>query len=515
MGFHAFVARAILTILVVAPLGLMGYLSVTVILPTLKNPESKVYSSGLGYPAWQRMADKPIKIQVVRAELKTLEDSVAAPGESVALQQVDVRSLVSGPVERVYVAEGQWVRRGQPLIQLQKAPCETRVETARNNVATAEKNFQNLQSSALPKLLNLRENVKTARERLLTAQTRLKEIDSLAEQDLKNNIEAARVRLETAEKKLQQMRGLAEEGAISKFQLYDMEDIYATRKKELLAAQQGVVSTQIQRFNNQDFYMTRQNQLISAEKSLELAEKDLDKDLANARLALENSKIALQEAMRDLGKTVIYASTDGLVSRVNIHGGEIADARSRDALITLTQDVVFKGYIDQARLNAIQVGDQATVRMVAYPGRAFSGRVIRLNPTVETEAIRPGRVGIDRQYTYSVWVAVEALQMPPGLQGYVQFDQGKTALVIPESAVTHLSAGEGMVMVAEAGQAAIRKVKLGRIFDNQREVLAGLKPGEQVVPNPRALNPGDRLEIDGVQAQESADKKEAKNPLPK
>jgi HlyD family secretion protein len=65
--------------------------------------------------------------------------------------------------------------------------------------------------------------------------------------------------------------------------------------------------------------------------------------------------------------------------------------------------------------------------------------------------------------------------------------------MIPESSVTHLSAGEGMVMVAEAGKAVVKKVKLGRTFDNQREVLEGLKPGEQVVPSPRALNPGDRL----------------------
>ncbi|MFB2982364.1 hypothetical protein ACE1CM_40270 [Microseira sp. BLCC-F43] len=39
----------------------------------------------------------------------------------------------------------------------------------------------------------------------------------------------------TAEQKLKQIRSLAEQGAISKFQLYDMEDIYATRKRELLA----------------------------------------------------------------------------------------------------------------------------------------------------------------------------------------------------------------------------------------------------------------------------------------
>ncbi|WP_375514895.1 hypothetical protein [uncultured Nostoc sp.] len=50
-----------------------------------------------------------------------------------------------------------------------------------------------------------------------------------------------------------------------------------------------------------------------------------------------------------------------------------------------------------------------------------------------------------------------------------------------------------MVMVTEVGKAVVRKVKLGRTFDNQREMLAGLKSGEEVVLSPLAPNPGDRL----------------------
>jgi HlyD family secretion protein len=504
---NAFVSRLILGMLVAAPLGVMGVLSVNVLLPMLGDPESRFYYTRLGYPALQRKADQPIKIQTVSVETKTLIDSLAAPGESVALQEVDVRPLVSGPVEKVYVVEGQFVRRGQPLLQLQKAPFEDRVNTARNNLATAEKNLQTWQSAAPARLADLKENVKSAQERLAAAKTRLATIDALAEREVQNNIAAAKVRLQTAEQKLKQIRTLVEQGAIAKFQLYDMEDIYATRKRELLAAEQGVINTQDRRFVNKDFEITRQNEVISAQKDLELAQKNLDKEIANARLARENSRIELQEALRNLDRTVIYASMDGLVSRVFIHSGEVAEPRN--SLMKMTQDVVFKAYIDQAKLNAINVGDLATLRLVSYPGRAFQGRVIRLNPTVETEAVRPGRVGIDRQYTYSVWVTVENLQMPPGLQGYVQFDKGKTSLVIPESAVTHLSAGEGMVMVAVDGKAVVRKVKLGRIFDNQREVLEGLQPGEQVVPSARALNPGDRLEIDPVEAQNQPNKMEA------
>jgi len=431
-------SRTVLTTLVVAPLSIMGILSVTVLWPALKNPESKFYSSGIGYPALQRLAGKPIEVETVPVVSKTLEDSVAAPGESVALQQVGVLPLVSGPVEKVDVVEGQRVHQGQPLLELQQTPFENAVSTARNNVAISEATLKALQKSAPEQLVRLKANVETAREQLAIAEVQSKELSSLAQ-----------------------------EGAIQKIQLYNSQSLYFTSKNNLTTAQQTLASTQ----------------------------SSLDQQIETARLNLENNRIALQNAQRDFNHTVLYASNDGLVSQVNIHSGEVANAQIVTPLITLTQNVVFKAYVDQARLNAIKIGDQAIVRLVAYPGRTYQGRVIRLNPTVQTNAVNPPvQVGTNQQYTYSVWITVASLQMPPGLQGYVQFSQGKTSLVIPENAVTHLSSGEGMVMVASAGKAVIKKVKLGRIFDNQRQVLEGLMLGEQVVPSPRALNPGDRLE---------------------
>lgn len=429
--------RVVLTTLVAVPVGVMTLLSVNVLVPALKDSQSKFYSSGVGYPATQRLTGKPIKVETVSVAARTIEDSVAAPGESVALQQVDVRSLISGPVEKVFVVEGQRVHRGQPLLQLQRKPFENALSTARNNVSISEVTLQSLQKTAPEQLAALKANVETARERL-----------------------------SIAEAKFNQLSFLAQSGAIQKMQLYDGQSIYVTSKNDLMMQEQTLARTQI----------------------------DLDQQRANARLNLENNRIVLQNALRDLSLTVIYASNGGLVSQVNIHSGEVVDTRFSTSVMTLTQNVVFKAYIDQARLNAVKIGDQATVRLVAYPGHTYQGMVIRLNPTVETNAVNPSKVGVARQYTYSVWTAVERLQMPPGLQGYVQFEQGKTRLVIPESAVTHLSGGEGMVMVTQVGRAVVKKVKLGRIFDNQREVLQGLKPGEQVVLSPRALNPGDRLE---------------------
>jgi HlyD family secretion protein len=481
----------VLFVTVAAPLGIMGLLATNVLWPALKNPESKIYSSKIGYPALQRLTGSSIQVQTSPVQPRRLSVNLSAPGESVALQQVGIRPMVTGAVDRVFVVEGEIVRRGQPLLQLQKAPIEDAVSTARNDLAVAETNLQSLQLSAPTKLAELKVNMAHAQARFTAADERLRKINDLAEQELKNNIESAQTRLATAKTKLDQLQALADEGAVAKFQLYDMQDTYAIRKRELLAAEQGALGTQSQLYGNQDLQITRQDDMMSTQLELARIQKELEKQIAAARLDVLNKRIELQKALRSLRRTTITATTDGLVSDMNIHSGEIADANSRDPVITLTQNIVFRAYIDQVQLNSVEIGDAAIIRLVAYPGRTYAGKVIRLNPTVETTS-KAGR-GSQRQYTYSAWIQVESLQMPPGLQGFVQFDRGKTDLVIPESAVTHLSGGEGIVMVVEAGQAAIRKVKLGRLFDNKREVLGGLKAGERVVMSPRALNPGDKL----------------------
>ncbi|GAP93823.1 HlyD family secretion protein [Leptolyngbya sp. NIES-2104] len=438
---HPTASRFVLSMLLIAPLGVMGWLALSVLLPTLKNPSSSMFSSKIGYPSVQRLLGNSIGVETVSIAQEQRQDGIAAAGESVPLDEIQVRPVLTGPIqiEQVYVKEGQRVRKGQPLIQLQKAPYENAVSAARNQIAIAES-----------KLIALQKELPT-------------QVGGLSA-----SVENANARSRIAQSKLDQINRLARQGAVSEFDRFNSEDIYASRQKEL----------------------------IEAQKLLAVTQNSLSAEVDDARLTLENAKIALQNALRDLNNTTLYATTDGLVSQLNIDSGEVAQGNPLP-LVTLTENIVFQAFVDQARLNTVKVGDVAEVRLVAYPGRVFQGKVTQVNPTVTTNAARSGRarVGIDRRYTYSVWIQVDELQMPPGLQGYAQFVPEKSMASLPESAITHLSAGEAMVMVVENDQAVVRKIKVGRTFENRRQVLSGLSPQDRVILTPRGLNPGDRVQM--------------------
>ncbi|MEL7224541.1 MAG: biotin/lipoyl-binding protein, partial [Cyanobacteria bacterium J06576_12] len=124
--------------LVVGAAGVIGLISKTVLFPTMADPQSELYASSMGYPAQQRRLGEPIEVPATTVTKSQLSDPISAQGESVALQEVGIRPLVSGTVREVYVTEGQSVRQGAPLFQIDPEPFQRQVDLAQLNLQAAE-----------------------------------------------------------------------------------------------------------------------------------------------------------------------------------------------------------------------------------------------------------------------------------------------------------------------------------------------------------------------------------------
>jgi HlyD family secretion protein len=475
-------------LLVSAPMVVMILLTVNVLWPTLHDPQSRIYGSSIGYPAIQRRLGHPIAVEAVVVGANALDESLAAPGQSIAAQEIDVRPEISGRVEAVLVKAGDRVRQGQPLLRLETTNGEAVVAQAQQNLLRSQAQLRTLQVETAGLVQQLETEILVARRRLQDADHRLNENDRFVARQIERDVRAAQARLESARDRLNSIRRLYDQGAVSLFQVQDAQDAYTQRQQEYDAAEQGVFFDQNHRFINRDFYLERQQSLHLLEQQLTLLRRTKALEIQDAALAVAQDQLRLEDAERNLSRTVLSASVEGLISTVDVDAGDFYDLDDRRALMTLSRDVVFEAYVDQARLNAVQPGDPAIIRLVSYPGQIFQGTVTVVNPVVETEGFRLGKTDISNQYTYSVQIRIDNLEMPPGLQGFVQFSQDKQALIVPESAVTHLSGGEGMVMVIEASQARVRRVQLGYRYDNQREIIAGLSAGERVILHPVPCN---------------------------
>jgi RND family efflux transporter MFP subunit len=144
---------------------------------------------------------------------------------------------------------------------------------------------------------------------------------------------------------------------------------------------------------------------------------------------------------------------------------EIADLSS----VWLVADV------SERDLGLIKPGQAATLRIIAYPEKTFTGKVVFIQPTLDAET-RTARVRVELSNAGGL--------LKPAMYAEAEFStadrRGKT-LAVPESAVLDSGARQVVLVQRSPGLFEPREVKLGMRADGYAEVLEGVKAGEDVV----------------------------------
>ena len=131
--------------------------------------------------------------------------------------------------------------------------------------------------------------------------------------------------------------------------------------------------------------------------------------------------------------------------------------------------------VSEQDVGLVHLGQEAKLRIVAYPDKAYSGKVVFLYPTIDTET-RTAKVRIE--------LANPGAFLKPAMFANVELVSGHArgkVLAVPESAVLDSGARQGVLVRRGEGLFEPRSVKLGMRADGYIEVTEGLKAGEQVV----------------------------------
>jgi Cu(I)/Ag(I) efflux system membrane fusion protein len=157
-------------------------------------------------------------------------------------------------------------------------------------------------------------------------------------------------------------------------------------------------------------------------------------------------------------------------------------------------------------LDWIKSGQAVSVRINAYPNRAFNGHVSFIYPTMAPET-RTAKVRIELPNTLGL--------LKPGIYGSVSITSGDgqvKRLTVPDSAVLDSGTRQIVLVRLDEGHFEPRVVKLGRKTDGYVEVLEGVESGESVVTSANFLIDAesnlkgalDGLEPPGTQGDKSA-----------
>ena len=222
-----------------------------------------------------------------------------------------------------------------------------------------------------------------------------------------------------------------------------------------------------------------------------IARKDLEVavDVENKAAVARETTI---EKLRTLGVTDldhppsgivdIFAPISGVITEQNVtNGAGVKTLDNSPNLFTVAnlEHVWIICDVYENDLSFVTLGDYADVRLNAYPGRVYKGRINNigtiLDPTIRTAKVRlelknPGlmRVGMFVSSTF-----------------YGQ--EKKAKAMVPATAILHLQDRDWVYVPAAAGEFRRVEVVGGKMLPGNMQEVSGINPGQQVVANALVL----------------------------
>jgi len=261
---------------------------------------------------------------------------IAAPGRVEAVsEEVRVSSELSGRLKTVNVEEGDRVRQGQVLAEIQNDDYRARVQEAEAELAQRE--------------AELRRTVNGAR--------------SQERREAEASMKAAEAVLHNARSEAERRRGLADRNVISRDEAERYERAYQVARAQYEEAAQHF-------------------SLIDANAR--------EEDRAHAEAAVATAKAQLAEARAYLEKSYIRAPINGVILRKLRHTGESVSTQFDSPVVTMADDSVLRVRldVDETDVSKLIVGQRAYVTAEAYGEHKFWGRVIRVGLILGKKNIR-------------------------------------------------------------------------------------------------------------------------------
>jgi HlyD family secretion protein len=271
-----------------------------------------------------------VPVRVGHATRETITASIATNGKIEALDNFEAHAPIATTVKRVYVQQGEWVKPGQLLLQLDDANVRFQIARAEAQLKGAQANLSATEGGGT------REDVLTTRNALVKAQ---------ADRD-------------AAQKNLDAMQRLLQSGAASQAEV-------DAAKSQLHIADANV------------HYLDQK--LSGRYSQQEVGHVEAQQAEARASLA------AAQQLLQD---TNVTAPREAMVYSLPVQQG--AFVNPGDLLIQAADlhKVRVRAFVDEPEIGKLQKGQEVDVSWDALPGRVWKGTLETLPTTVVQRVTR-------------------------------------------------------------------------------------------------------------------------------
>ncbi|MBF8305155.1 MAG: HlyD protein, partial [Acidobacteria bacterium] len=206
----------------------------------------------------------------------------------------------------------------------------------------------------------------------------------------------------------------------------------------------------------------------TAQANYDLALQEVRNLLATLRQYMVTSELA-EKKLRD---TQIRAPFSGFVKGKDVSAGQYLRVQAPVVTLVNVDWVKASLHIPEKMAAWIRVGQTVTISVDAHAERKFTGRISRINPSVDPET---------RAFTALARVENREGLLKPGFffRASIPSEQVESSLTIPQNALAY-AYGVYSVYVLQGNQVQQREVKIGDRAGETVEIVGGLTEGEQV-----------------------------------
>ncbi len=330
-------------------------------------------------------------VAIVASGCRTPDRAGIASTGTIEMTTITVSAKAGGTIQRVLAEEGQPVKAGQLMAELdhedldaQIASAEAALEAARVHVDQARTNYELTREQLAAQTQQAAAGAEAATQRLRLAESgaRRQELEMA-----QTAVDQGKTQLDLARKNLERQQALFDQQLIAQAQL----DQAISQEQVAMAQYQAAISrlSLVQAGAREEEIAIAASQDKQAMAGLTLARSnERQVDLRRDEIALASAQVKQATAALDLlrvlsGQRTILAPADCLVTSQLVQPGETVTPGAGLFTLMDTKRPWLKVYLPLTQVERVRVGDRVRITLDAFPKRVFSGRVVQIATEAE------------------------------------------------------------------------------------------------------------------------------------
>ena len=388
----------------------------------------------------------PVPVGVAKAQEIATHSSFEYPGTVQAWATTQLASEVDGRVNAMLFEEGQYVRKGTPLVKLRIAPLIIKRDLAQAEKKLVEARLEELNTGTRPEIIDA----------------------------AKSAVDQSKSRVRLADNELKRIKRLYKDGVLS-LDEFDKADAQAEAARAELEEKQSML-----------------NEHVAGPRSEKMKQEEANIKVAEARIKMIQDNI---------NRATILAPFHGYIVKKETEVGQWLEQGDPAVSMIRAKPLKVEIHVPQFQFNSIEIGSSATIILGSYEnhtgGQTFKGTVI--------EKIRSGDP-VSRTFPVRIKVTKTKSQLAPGMLVRVELKPGKKkkkTLFVPKDAIVRTSRETAVWVVRKDKDKTMKAhkvvVKTGRL---EKSLIAihfkgkKIKSGEWVVvQGNERLKPNSKVNI--------------------